>query len=206
VSYRRSVAGPAGGLATLSRSAIAGSGYQRFPMQRATAGLPRLTPFMAWMKGALVTRLLHPRICVVNTHPVANLDGDWSSSNRFYPVHRDQLTRLTQILGAISEPSVVCGDFNIAHESTLHRDFMSDTQLVDAFEGRCPPTFHAEYLNPGESPQCIDHRPGRSRIRGRAVDRPGAIAGRAGLRIGPPGPSRHGAGAGLAIAPRSDPF
>jgi exonuclease III len=156
VSYRRSVAGPAGGLATLSRSAIAGSGYQRFPMQRATAGLPRLTPFMAWMKGALVTRLLHPRICVVNTHPVANLDGDWSSSNRFYPVHRDQLTRLTQILGAISEPSVVCGDFNIARESTLHRDFMSDTQLVDAFEGRCPPTFHAEYLNPGESPQCID--------------------------------------------------
>jgi hypothetical protein len=29
---------------------------------------------------------------------------------------------------------------------------MIDTRLVDAFGGQCPPTFHARYLGPGESP------------------------------------------------------
>jgi hypothetical protein len=32
----------------------------------------------ARLKGALVTRLARPEVCVINTHPVANYDGDWS--------------------------------------------------------------------------------------------------------------------------------
>ena len=30
------------------------------------------------------------------------------------------------------------------------------TGLADAFEGRCPATFRAEYLPAGETPHCID--------------------------------------------------
>jgi hypothetical protein len=37
-----------------------------------------------------MTRLARPELCVINTHPVANYDGDWSEANRYYPLHRAQ--------------------------------------------------------------------------------------------------------------------
>ena len=41
-----------------------------------------------------MTRLARPELRVINTHPVANHDGDWSEANRFYPLHRAQLARV----------------------------------------------------------------------------------------------------------------
>jgi endonuclease/exonuclease/phosphatase family metal-dependent hydrolase len=158
VSYRPSAVGPAGGLATLSRIPVTASEYERFPIPPATSmvTLPWLTRFKASLKGTLLTRLAQPRMCVVNTHLLANVDGDWSESSRFYAAHQGQLAALARVVDSLSDPSVVCGDFNIASDSTLHRDFMIDTGLVDAFGGQCPPTFHARYLGPGKSPHCID--------------------------------------------------
>jgi hypothetical protein len=45
---------------------------------------------------------------------------------------------------------------NIARDSSLYRDFIRDTGLVDAFGDDCPPTFHAAYLEPGKTSHCID--------------------------------------------------
>lgn len=45
---------------------------------------------------------------------------------------------------------------HVARESSLYRDFISSTQLTDAFAGACPPTFRTEYLPPGRTSQCID--------------------------------------------------
>lgn len=107
-------------------------------------------------KGTIVTRLAKPDVTIVNTHPTAKSDGDWSSSNRFYPVHRGQLARLARIVKALPIPAIVCGDFNVAGDSALFQDFLSDTGLADASDGRCPPLFHAAYLSPGRSQHCID--------------------------------------------------
>jgi endonuclease/exonuclease/phosphatase family metal-dependent hydrolase len=108
------------------------------------------------MKGALVTRLADPAISVVNTHPVANTDGDWSPANRFSPVHRAQLAALARVVRSAPVPAVVCGDFNVDRDSALFGDFIAGTALADAFEGSCPATFRAEYLPAGEMPHCID--------------------------------------------------
>ena len=35
-------------------------------------------------------------------------------------------------------------------------EFMAATELADAFEGTCPPTFRAEYLPASATPHCID--------------------------------------------------
>jgi len=40
----------------------------------------RTSRFQARLKGALVTRLARPELCAINTHPVANHDGDWSKA------------------------------------------------------------------------------------------------------------------------------
>jgi sphingomyelin phosphodiesterase 2 len=160
VSYRRSLTGPAGGLVTFSRPPVSGVGYRPFGRPprapRPSARLPVRTRLQMGTKGALVIRLEKPGVCVVNTHPLSNSDGDWSAANRFYPLHRAQLDALTEVLRRVEGPAVVCGDFNIDRDSALFGGFLDETGLSDTFGGTCPPTFRAEYLPPGEMPHCID--------------------------------------------------
>jgi len=156
VSYRPAPAGPAGGLVTFSRRPVSGTAYRRFGRPPRVRGVPRASRYQAALKGALVTRLTRPELCVINTHPVANHDGDWSEANRFYPLQRAQFAVLTQVATSAGSPAVVCGDFNIDRESSLFGEFTVATGLADAFEGACPPTFRAEYLPAGATPHCID--------------------------------------------------
>jgi endonuclease/exonuclease/phosphatase family metal-dependent hydrolase len=156
VGYRRSLAGPAGGVVVVSRLPVTGRQYHRFPLASDSPGLPWRARFTAPLKGALVIRLAQPELTIATTHPTANLDGDWSPSSRFRALQQRQLARLARIVRDTSGPLVLCGDFNVARDSGLFADFIAGTGLVDSFGGRCPPTFHAEYLGPGRNPQCID--------------------------------------------------
>ena len=156
VSLRRTPLGPAGDVVTFSRLPVLSSAYHGFGSPPAPAGIPALTRLRARLKGALVTRLARPGVSVVNTHPVANTDGDWSAGNRFFGVHRAQLAALARVADSAGAPVVVCGDFNIDRDSVLFGEFTRDTGLEDAFEGTCPPTFHAEYLPDGATAHCID--------------------------------------------------
>lgn len=154
--YRSSPAGPAGALVTFSRLPVSGLEYRRFGVPPRAPHISRRIRLRGALKGALVTRLRQPELTVVSTHPIPNSDGDWSPPNRFYPLHRAQLGALTAVLRDVSGAAVVCGDFNVSRDSSLMRDFMTDTRLSDAFGGTCPPTFRAEYLPPGATPHCID--------------------------------------------------
>jgi endonuclease/exonuclease/phosphatase (EEP) superfamily protein YafD len=156
VSWRPAALGPAGGLVTFSRLPVSGHDYQGFGTPPEAPGLSPHVRSRTRGKGALVTRLTHPGLSVVNTHPVANWDGDWSRTSRFYPLHHAQLAALARTVAGIGGPAVVCGDFNVARDSELFDDFMAETGLADAFEGKCPPTFRAEYLPAGKEPHCID--------------------------------------------------
>jgi endonuclease/exonuclease/phosphatase family metal-dependent hydrolase len=153
VSWQRSLAGPAGGLVTMSRSPVVATEYQRFPTPTDAHEVPRLLRLLAPLKGALLTEL--GGVSVVNTHLLANRDGDWSTSNRFFPLHRDQLAALGRFVAAVPRPATLTGDFNVARDSDLYVDFVRDTGLVDVFPNS-PPTFHAAYLGPHQSPHCID--------------------------------------------------
>ena len=135
VSYRPGPAGPAGGLVTFSRRPVSGTVYRRFGRPPRIPGLPRTSRFQARLKGALVTRLARPGLCVINTHPVANHDGDWSPANRYYPLHHAQLAVLARVVTEAGPRAVVCGDFNVARESPLFGEFMAATGLADAFGG-----------------------------------------------------------------------
>jgi len=150
---RPSTAGPAGGLVTMSRRRVVGREFRRYPLApsirlpvRAWAGAP--------LKGILTTRLAEPAVRIMNTHLVANLDGDWSPQSRYYVLHRQQLATLASVTG--SGPLVVSGDFNVARDSSLFEEFMAASRLGDAFGGECPPTFRSEYLGPGQRSHCID--------------------------------------------------
>jgi endonuclease/exonuclease/phosphatase family metal-dependent hydrolase len=156
VSYRRGPAGPAGALVTFSRRPVSGTRFRRFGPAPPVAGLPWSARFQARVKGALVTRLDRPGLWVINTHPTANYDGDWSEANRYYPLHRAQLAVLAELVSDAGPRAVVCGDFNIARESSVFGDFMAATGLADAFGGACPATYRAVYLPAGATAHCID--------------------------------------------------
>jgi sphingomyelin phosphodiesterase 2 len=156
LSYRPAPTGPAGGLVTFSRLPVSGTAYRRFGRPPRLRDVPWSALGLAALKGALVTRLACPGLCVINTHPVANEDGDWSEANRFYPLHRTQLAALARVVNGAAPPAVVCGDFNVDRESSLFGRFVAETGLADAFVGACPPTFRAEYLPAGGTPRCID--------------------------------------------------
>jgi sphingomyelin phosphodiesterase 2 len=156
VSWRPGPFGPYGGLVTFARRPVSGTAFRRFGRPPPAPGVPRTSRLQARLKGALVTRLARPELCVINTHPVANYDGDWSEANRFYPLHRAELTVLAHVVNAAGPRAVVCGDFNVSRESSLFGEFMAATGLADAFAGACPPTFRAEYLPAGATPHCID--------------------------------------------------
>ncbi|WP_202880510.1 endonuclease/exonuclease/phosphatase family protein [Kribbella amoyensis] len=156
VAYRRSALGPAGGLVILSRLHLAGSEYARLPQPRRGSRLPVRARVNALRSGMLSVRLADSGVRVVNVHPVANTDGDWSEGNRFRHVQSEQFDALARVVAADNSPTVVCGDFNTARSSTLHGDLWRRTGLRDAFNGECPPTFHQEFLPPGSTPHCID--------------------------------------------------
>jgi hypothetical protein len=143
-SFRRTLPGPAGDVVTFSRLPMSVTAYHGSGPSPHAPGIPSLTLFKARTKGALVTSLADPAISVINTHLVANTDGDWSPTNRFSPVHRAQLVALARVVRSAPVPAVVCGDFNVDRDSALFGEFIAGAALDDAFEGSCPATFRAE--------------------------------------------------------------
>ncbi len=141
VSFRRAVPGPAGDVVTFSRLPVSSTVFHGFgPV---AARIPRLARLSARMKGALVTSLARPGVSVINTHPLANTDGDWSEANRFFPAHRAQLAALSRVIGSAPVPAVVCGDFNVDRNSGLFAGFLSENRarlscLVQAAHARLP--------------------------------------------------------------------
>jgi endonuclease/exonuclease/phosphatase family metal-dependent hydrolase len=93
---------------------------------------------------------------VLNTHLLANFDGDWSESNRYYRLQHQQLTTLADVVAALDRPAIITGDFNIAGNSPLFRTFIQETGLLNTFGDNCPPTFHEAYLRPRRPAHCID--------------------------------------------------
>lgn len=158
VEYAATPLGPAGGLVTLVRGRTAAKpDFRRFGAASAR-GLPWRTRLLGYLKGSLVTYLSQSAMTIVNTHPSAVYDGDWSESGRFAPRQRSQYAALARLVAELpdDQPVAVCGDFNAPADSSAHRQLLAATGLRDAFDGRCPPTFRAEYLPAGELPHCID--------------------------------------------------
>lgn len=136
--------GPAitGGLVTLSRWPIVEHRYVVYHVRTA-----RRRPRVDWFlrKGLLISRCEiagHP-VTVVNTHLIANSDGDWSETNRYSIALRAELLQLARELAAVdaNAPVLVMGDFNVPRGSWLVNEFLASTGLRDVLAGDTRPTY-----------------------------------------------------------------
>ncbi|HEV2635724.1 MAG TPA: endonuclease/exonuclease/phosphatase family protein [Actinocrinis sp.] len=157
VAFGRTAVGPAGGLATFSRVPLAAARFDRFGGARqAGSGLPWRARVIAARNGSLTVRLAGHDLCVVNIHPAANHDGDWSEGNRFTPIQASQYSAIGDLVRTLPARTVLLGDFNAPRGAPVHAALMARAGLRDVFDAQCPPTFHPEYLRSGAKALCID--------------------------------------------------
>ena len=198
-SFRPSLAGPAGGLVTFSRLPVSGTAYRAFGVPPHVPGISRAARFRAALKGALVTGLARSGLYVVNTHPVANRDGDWSRGAGSTRCTVPSWTSWRRSCAA-SRPRPWCAGTSTSTAAAPCSAGSLATGLADAFKGNCPATFRAEYLPAGESPRCIDFILTAGGVRAEAASV--MFTGTEQLPGGPDYVSDHiGLRASLALAP-----
>lgn len=150
---------PKGGLLTLSRHRLNSCTFMLYD-QRGWWHTPSLADWMLH-KGALVTRLHVGRtpVVVINTHLIANYDGDWSPGNRYA---RQQAAEVRQLAALVQQQPaealvIVAGDFNFPHHSWLHREFTGTTGAFDALGDERHPTFRSPIPLAKFFAEAIDH-------------------------------------------------
>lgn len=162
-SYEPSLLGPKGALVTFSRLPIEKTSYISYfsatkPLD--LAKLPRFSLVKSGMKGILTSRLTIVPLTLVNTHPLANDDWEWSASNRFNDLQKAQLDTLATVVKAqiaqYSEGLVLGCDLNVAKDSEPFETFLAKSGLHDPFQGDVTPTFHSEFLAGNYRSRCID--------------------------------------------------
>ncbi|MGH7196979.1 MAG: endonuclease/exonuclease/phosphatase family protein [Candidatus Saccharimonadales bacterium] len=154
VAFKLSIIGPRAGLVTFSKTPFRNTSF--FPLFLATRRFGNAATLESLRKGALAIQF--DSTLVINIHLNPNKDGDWSNGNRFYPIHIAQLEAFSQFFSRYKDvPLIMSGDFNLAKDCDLYKQFLEANALIDAFGEDNTPTFHSEYLRPDRKPHRIDH-------------------------------------------------
>ena len=133
---------PKGGLVTLSRMPLATQLFETYTEQGRWYLPTAMDRFLR--KGMLISSLQWESapVVVINTHVIANYNGDWERQGVFARMQEKQLHQLAEIVAI--QPSdalvVVVGDFNIPRGSRLYKNFLQGTGLVDTLAEDKRPT------------------------------------------------------------------
>lgn len=131
-----------GGLVTLSRHPITAWRYEVYG--RRGGWTNRGAADRLIQKGFLVAELDADgaRVAVVNTHLLANYNGDWSPQNGFARQEAAELRQLAEAARAMDQDVllVVAGDLNVPRGGHQAGEFLRATGLRDSLTGDVTPT------------------------------------------------------------------
>ena len=141
-AYEPYLHSPKGGLVTLSRMPLTTPHFKAYKEQGRWY-LPTVMDIVL-RKGMLITSLhwADTPVVIINTHILANYNGDWEREGVFARMQEKQLRQLAETVAL--QPSnalvAVVGDFNIPRGSRLYTDFLHWTGLMDPLAGDLRPT------------------------------------------------------------------
>ena len=141
-AYEPHLHSPKGGLVTLSRVPLAAQRFETYVEQGRWYLPTAMDRFLR--KGMLISSLYWEDIpvVVINTHVIANYNGDWERQGVFARMQEKQLHQLAEVVAI--QPSnalvVVVGDFNIPRGSRLYTNFLHWTGLIDTLAEDLRPT------------------------------------------------------------------
>lgn len=150
---------PKGGLMTLSQFPIERRGFTLYRHR----GWWHSLSIADWLlhKGVLVSHLAvgETPVVVVNTHLLANYDGDWRQGNRYAEAERSELAQLAELVARLPAEALVvaAGDFNVPRDSWLCAGFTAATGAFDPLAGCTAPTFRPMTGLPARFAAAIDH-------------------------------------------------
>ncbi len=157
---------PKGGLLTLSRHPFEHCHFSLY-RHRGWWHTPSLADWLLH-KGALMTTLQVAglQVTVLNTHLIANYDGNWAPTNRYARAERAELAQLAELVAQAPADHlvVVAGDFNVPRGSWLYTEFLEATGLIDPLAGSMEPTYRVPAALPDRYAAAIDfvlYRPPR---------------------------------------------
>ena len=141
-AYEPHLHSPKGGLVTLSRMPLATQSFETYTEQGRWYLPTAMDRFLR--KGMLISSLHWEGapVVVMNTHVIANYNGDWERQGVFARMQEKQLQQLAEVVAI--QPSnalvVVVGDFNIPRGSRLYKNFLQWTGLIDTLAEDQRPT------------------------------------------------------------------
>jgi Metal-dependent hydrolase len=165
-AYKHGWLGPQAGLVVFSRFPLKRPHFVDIPpvaeprKKRWINRLKRATKRKGVLQCSCELSTLPKRVLDIwNIYLVANGDGDWSGTGRYYQAHLHDLTAVAEILaqGMYQGVRVLAGDFNVPKTSQLYHAFVQRTQVCDVFGNDQTPTFQAAFLASGQQAQCIDY-------------------------------------------------
>ncbi len=147
VAYEPHKFGPRGGLVVFSRYPLEKAKYTDFHKH----GSLRNKTFVAKIiqNGILRTKIKNSSFTILNTYITSGADQNWSETSKFHNLKFLQLQQLslaTELEKKMGNDVVIAGDFNIHKNSTLYKEFLKLTKVVDLFADSTEPTIHKRFL------------------------------------------------------------
>lgn len=159
VAFEPFVYAPKGGLLTLSRRQFERTAFLLYSQR----GWWHTLSIADWMlhKGALLTHMTvaHTPVVVINTHLIANYDGDWSRGNRYARIEAAEVQQLAQLVNDQDPDAlvIVAGDFNFPRRSWLYDEFVAAIGAEDPLSNHTAPTFRPPLPLQPFVAEAIDH-------------------------------------------------
>ncbi|HSX10011.1 MAG TPA: endonuclease/exonuclease/phosphatase family protein [Candidatus Saccharimonadales bacterium] len=133
--------GPRGGLVIFSKTKLTDTNFFTYSFPK-EASVPFYAPIS--QPGMLISKCRDYQINIATTHLSSDIEHDLTPKNRLYALIKNQLEECANVVKRYAKNNdsfILAGDFNIAKESQLYKNFKSETSLEDIFISKNKPTY-----------------------------------------------------------------
>jgi exonuclease III len=159
--YEKGIWGPRAGLVTFSKYPLEHLSFNstQYLSLSLFSSIKRFITSKGIDKGFLTTRLKDKNTIIVNVYLAPNRSNDWSEKSKYYAVNLHELNSLKEHILKNYQAAwlIVAGDFNVAKDSKLYREFIENAHLIDTFADADGNTYHSEFLKSDQESHWIDY-------------------------------------------------
>lgn len=158
--YSKHITGPKGGLVLFSKIPVENTSYYQYKTLGSYTNITFYTKIIR--NGILKCTLTDIPLTILNTHLVSDFTFAEDTSNLLFLQLKKQIDEAIHVVNTISKTKSVLltGDFNMARDLSLYKDFIQKTEMKDVFSQNTEPTYDPErmrYRFAGKRPAIVDY-------------------------------------------------
>lgn len=145
--YTPQVSGPRGGLVIFSKLPIK---QQSFYSYAALGSMKNITFYTKLLRnGILMAELQEHPLLIMNTHTVTDFEFKNSPTNKYFHLVKGQVLEAAKLMSTWSQlhSVILTGDFNMAKDKPLYKEFLKTSGAYDPFSVFKSPTYNRERLD-----------------------------------------------------------